>query len=289
MKKTKVLASILLAVVFILSMTTSAFAATVVNNSGLEHDYFAYQVFKGTQNPNTGTLGDIDWGNGVNSVTLLAELNANNADGQTVSTADEIAKLIPTETDYEAKALSKIIYRHIISDNKIALPNSGDVNLDPGYYLIVDESDVDGKYDANNMALLQLTDTITIADKTGTPTVQKRVFEQSLDSGAGKYNDVADYSIGENIKFKFNVNLPENIENFKGTSIDQETGKSKEKGYFINLHDKMSAGLTLNEDSFVIKVDGVEVGSGIYPIIGTPDAPFEDDCTFEIGQTIFLN
>ena len=55
MKHLKKLASILLVLVMVLSVTTTAFAAGVTNNT--THSYNAYQIFSGTQSDDSVPLG----------------------------------------------------------------------------------------------------------------------------------------------------------------------------------------------------------------------------------------
>ena len=72
MKHLKKLASFLLVLVMVLSVTTTAFAAGVTNKT--VQSYNAYQIFSGTQADNAVPLGDVAWGSGINGAAFLAEL-----------------------------------------------------------------------------------------------------------------------------------------------------------------------------------------------------------------------
>ena len=77
MKQMKKIASILLILTVVLTMTVgTAFAATVTNATG--HSYNAYQIFSGTQadTDNSVPLGDVKWGTGIKGDAFLSELKA---------------------------------------------------------------------------------------------------------------------------------------------------------------------------------------------------------------------
>ena len=76
MKKMKKLASLILAVVMVLSMTVAAFADNTVAGNGnfsitldskSDHIYRAYQIFTGDllEENSTKTLSNVKWGNGI--------------------------------------------------------------------------------------------------------------------------------------------------------------------------------------------------------------------------------
>ena len=71
MKNLKNFARLLLAMVMLVCMTTTAFAATVSfpeNDILANHTFTAYQIFSGRQENNV--LSDIKWGTGIDSVAF---------------------------------------------------------------------------------------------------------------------------------------------------------------------------------------------------------------------------
>ena len=97
-------------------------------------------------------------------------------------------------------------------------------NLDLGYYLV----------DSSVGALCNLTTTnptVTIQEKNGTPTVEKKVKEDSTDIFDS--NNTAD--IGETVEFQTIITAQNGAHNYV-------------------LHDKMSEGLTFNSDSVTVKL-----------------------------------
>ena len=162
--------------------------------------------------------------------------------------------------DFAQKALA---YAHNTSNN---ISNNGSKpveegsstvtfdNLDLGYYLV--ESSVG--------ALCGLTTTnneVTIAEKNGVPSVEKKVQEDST-SAWGK-NNTAD--IGQIVNFQTTITAQLGAQNYV-------------------LHDKMNAGLTFGGNVTVTK-NGTIVDAANYTLKKSTDSPatITDDCTFEIA------
>ncbi len=75
----KRLVALALSVVMVLAMSVFASAATVnvtVPEDMEDHTFVAYQIFTGTQASDSGELGDVKWGNGINETSFLADLKA---------------------------------------------------------------------------------------------------------------------------------------------------------------------------------------------------------------------
>ena len=162
--------------------------------------------------------------------------------------------------DFAQKALA---YAHNTSNN---ISNNGSEtveegsntvtfdNLDLGYYLV--ESSVG--------ALCGLTTTnneVTIAEKNGTPSVEKKVQEDST-SAWGK-NNTAD--IGQIVNFQTTITAQQGAQNYV-------------------LHDKMDAGLTFGGTVTVKRGDTILTTPNDYSLI-TDAANITDGCTFEIAFT----
>lgn len=259
MKLFKKTASVFIAMLMMLLLTTTAFADEVDLST---HTFKAYQIFKGTQS-DTGNesvdsvLCDIEWGDGINSVTFLAELKSEYSIYDSCTTAEDVAKVLSNYLSYnnaEAKAFAKIADKHLVGSGY----DTGDT-LDAGYYLVVDTTVTDDSEDnAKNLSLLQLTKkgTFDIANKTDIPKVEKKVQEESYHTYGtttvekdvtgypltNGYNDVADYDIGDDVPFELIGTLPT-------TLADYDT-------YKYIFHDTLSKGLTFNDDAKVYLVNG---------------------------------
>jgi len=128
--------------------------------------------------------------------------------------------------------------------------------LNLGYYLI------DSSLGA--LCSLNTTDpTTTIKEKNSAPTVDKTVKEN------GTYGKTNDASIGDTVEFKTVITVGKGSQNYK-------------------LHDTMSTGLTLNDNSFVVtakKADSTAVNTeGGYTVKETPDN--KDTFTIEFTNTL---
>ena len=135
--------------------------------------------------------------------------------------------------------------------------------LELGYYLV----------DSSTGALCSLDTTdneVTIEEKNTVPSVNKTVNEN------GQYGKENNATIGDTVEFKTEITVGKGSQSYV-------------------LHDTMSKGLTLNEDSFVItakKSDGTVVTAeedSDYEIKATPDTGdtftivFDDEFTTEVG------
>lgn len=246
MRRMKTLLTVLVSFVMLLVFSSTAFAAptsvtvTVPSEMLKDHTFVAYQIFSGNQEANSSTLTDVEWGSGIKADEFLAALKATEtsiADFSSCSTAAEVAKVlggIISETD-AANSVAKLALANI-KGNGTAL-STETTELESGYYLIVDTTSVDNNDDATNAALLQVTSNIEIQQKTDKPSVEKKVQENNKyteeNDYGDKYNDVADYNIGDSVPFKLIGTIP-NMTHYES--------------YSYTFHDTFSTGLTFNND-----------------------------------------
>lgn len=270
MKTAKKIISMALALALVLAMGTVAFAATVTVPQDDTHTYAAYQIFTGTQAESEGELGNVQWGTGINPAAFLAALQAStetafafgtgpdavaNVFADCVTAAD-VAAALGNFADGSAAAerFAKLAYA-----NKTTVSTAlaaGEAQVDDGYYLIVDETDLEGEYDANNPALLQLTGEIDIVSKTDIPTVDKEVHDEPADMELGHENtdgwgETADHELNEVFQFKLMAALPAEIE------FDRYAA------YEAKFTDEWSAGITY-DGNVSVDVDGVELTANQY-------------------------
>lgn len=249
MKHLKKLASILLALVMVLSVTTTAFAATVENAT--THSYKAYQIFSGTQADNSVPLGDVEWGSGINGADFLAALKVdarfNVGEGEpkanifeSCTTALDVASVLGGYGDKSdvANAFANVAAKCLTSTFTEIEAEATSVDLAAGYYLLVDTS-TPAAGDAKNSALLQVTNkgNITIEKKYDVPAVDKSVKDSD-----DNWGEAADWEIGSDVPFKLTGTLPTNY-------ADYET-------YKYVFYDTLSAGLKYNGDAKVYVVNG---------------------------------
>ena len=259
MKQMKKIASILLILTVVLTMTVgTAFAATVTNATG--HSYNAYQIFSGTQADNSVPLGDVKWGSGINGGDFLSDLKTDSRFGATdtnifkdCTTAADVAAILSKYTDKSevAMAFANVAAKHLTNDATAITSDAKSVTLAAGYYLLVDTS-TPGDADAMNSALLQVTNKgdIKIEKKYNVPTVNKSVKDTD-----GTWGEAADVNIGDDVSFKLVGTLPSNYD-------DYET-------YKYVFHDTMSKNLKLN--GTLDATETTKVISGVTVKVGETD------------------
>lgn len=183
------------------------------------HAYTAYQILSGTQATSGGALGDAEWGTGINDAAFLKALKADTTIGKyfaNVTDAKGFAEALSNTDNFPADgANTRLVAKIAMKNTKgtgTALAAGGSTQLDKGYYLIVD-STTDGQT-VYNPAVLAITSDIEIKDKTDVPTLEKKVQENKKDAAGdtaygSKFNDVADYNIGDDVPFHLIGSVPD--------------------------------------------------------------------------------
>lgn len=183
------------------------------------HAYTAYQILSGTQATSGGALGDAAWGSGINGDAFLTALKADSTIGKyfaDVTNGKGFAEALSNSTNFPADgANTRLVAKIAMKNTKgtgTALAAGGSTQLDKGYYLIVD-STTDGQT-VYNPAVLAITSNIEIEDKTDVPTLEKKVQENKKDATGdtaygSKFNDVADYNIGDEVPFHLIGSVPD--------------------------------------------------------------------------------
>lgn len=182
------------------------------------HAYTAYQILSGTQAMSGGALGDAKWGTGIDGEAFLTALKADSTIGKyfaDVTNGKGFAEALSNIDNFPAdgantRLVAKIAMKHTQGAGTIlAAPTT---SLAEGYYLIVD-STADGQT-VYNPAVLAITSDITITNKTDVPTLEKKVQENKKDvtgdtAYGSKFNDVADYNIGDDVPFHLIGSVPD--------------------------------------------------------------------------------
>lgn len=183
------------------------------------HAYTAYQILSGTQATSGGALGDAEWGTGINDTAFLNALKTDTTIGRyftKVTDAKGFAEALSNTDNFPADgANTRLVAKIAMKNTKgtgTALAAGSSTQLDKGYYLIVD-STTDGQT-VYNPAVLAITSNIEIKDKTDVPTLEKKVQENKKDATGdtaygSKFNDVADYNIGDEVPFHLIGSVPD--------------------------------------------------------------------------------
>ena len=238
MKNARKLASLLLALVMVFALATTAFAAgtngtITISNPVDGQIYKAYLMFElESYNTETGAYSykiTSDWREFVTTGAGTDYFTVDSQDYVTLKTG------VTVENDSVAAAnIAKAAVAYAAAKNltpAATLPKDGSytaTGLTLGYYVV----------DSSLGALCGLTTTkpsATINEKNEVPTIDKVVKE---DDG-GAWGDSNTAQIGDTVEFKTTIHAKKGAQNYK-------------------LHDQMEAGLTLNKDSIkdsiVVKV-----------------------------------
>ena len=257
MKLFKKLAGMLLAMIMVLSMSTVAFAAQgtndnsgsiTINNAEEGHTYNAYQILVlesyNTEAKAYSYKANSDWADWLKSQTQYVSIDAQ---GYVTWVKD---------ADPAAFAKAALAHAEEANINPVATKTADDTtvkfeNLNLGYYLI----------DTTLGTLCSLDTAVSdveMFEKNEQPPVKKEVKEDST----GNWGNENTAEIGQTVEFCSTIGA-----------------KPGAQGYV--LHDVMSAGLTLDQDS--IEATGLKKGqdanSGDYHVVTTG---LLDGCTFEV-------
>lgn len=270
------LSALILALLMVLGMSVTATAeggsySITIDTDEQGHTYEAYQIFTGTLSEGR-VLSNIEWGNGVDGNSLLAELKTLDAEkyGECTS-ASEVAEVMSAEgfTTADAEKFAEAAGKHLSDtvsgtgtyENRYTI--SG---LDAGYYLIKDQDgSLEGGDKFYTRYILQVVENVVVEPKSGTIQSYKKVKDTNDSVGSTTdWQDSADYDIGDQVPFKLTAVLPQDFEDYKT--------------YKLAFHDEQSPGLTFQKDSVKVSVGGTVVSSGYE--VSTEE--LSDGCTFEV-------
>lgn len=250
MKRTKRIASVLLALVMALSLITTAFAAgengsITIDNAVVGQTYTIYQILDlESYNKDSGAY--------AYKATAAWHDFINGADVKSVYVNVDAQGYVTWVKDADVAAFAKLAQKyaadHNIANQGTKTADSTTVeftNLDLGYYLVDSTLGTICSLDTTNPS-------VTIKEKNAAPTVDKQVQENSN----GQWGESNDANIGDTVNFK--------------TVISAKKGA---QGYV--LHDKMSEGLTINQGT--VSVVGVDANN--YEVTYN----CTDGCAFEIA------
>lgn len=244
MKKMRKLASILLALVMALGMTSTVFAADTT------HTYEIYQIFTGDYSD--GVLSNVKWGQ-----------NGTGTKGDAVS--ESILKELEAVTNSTSDTAKLAVINKYVNLKSEAF-RSGNATmyegLTNGYYLVKDKDSTqsveNGYY---TLYVVQVVNgTLEFTPKGDVPEVEKKIVE-----GNDKV-DVNEASIGEEVNYEITGTLPTNFDDYNT--------------YYYVFTDTLSKGLTYNGDVTVI-VDGVDVTNYFYR--NATDYSETDGTTITVG------
>lgn len=254
------------------SFSADAEGSIEIVNSAESHTYEAYQIFDGDLAGSV--LSNVAWGSGIDSTKtadLMTEIKTIDGFADCADAAAVAAKLAET-TEFDAEVTQKfasVVGKYLSNTKTASTFANGKYTIsgvDDGYYLVKDsDNSLSGKHDAKTRYIVQVLGTKTdITPKSSFPTVEKKVLEDDKEvtgkptydaETTEKWNDVADYCIGEAVPFKLYGTMPSTIGDY-----------SKYKYVF---HDTLAAQFTAPENTAVtVKIDGTEAKNAVVNVTG---------------------
>lgn len=263
----------------VMASVTMAFAAegdntiTITQNANNGATKFkAYQIFKADVLDKDGkkVVSNVSWASDEAEDAVLGVLKGESGSGiSDASTAQEVA-------DYLSKTIADTTATTVVEKdnllNKIALavekavPPTGEAfdagaaftATNKGYYLFMTDAASIGAKD--NYADKKQTGTspifavvggsaVEVAEKTDIPTVEKKVMDDKSNSN---WADKADSQMGQNVEYQLTGTVAKNVDTFDT--------------YYYQFHDELSAGLTANQASVEVKVDGAKIDPDKYAV-----------------------
>ena len=319
----KKLVSILLALALILSLSAVAFAAengdATMSITGGDRTYNGYKLLnltvslKGDEHHPTGCDGEhhaddcYNYAYSVNEKyrTILQIETFNNAGASlwgsskpadyTGVTDAQILEHLSKQSSDSGDTFGTL--RNLADRVYLAIKTAGlepdeanikdTTTIAQGYWMFADVTELDGKYDANSLVMVDTKgeSDITVSPKVAIPTVEKKVkdIDDSEDNNISDnaWQDSADHDIDVNaIPFKLTAAPPSNAAYY-------ET-------YKLVFHDHMSAGLTLDKNSFKVYIYDTkykaDVDTDLNDYVADVTNHFNiktegltDGCTFEVS------
>ena len=249
MKKFKLLLAAFVATLFAFvggnAFADGATYSLTIKGTHVGHTYEAYQVFSGTLASDGKTLSDIQWGNDVKAFKYAGESDA-------AKIADKLTG--QKEDSDDAKAFSKLAGANLkITPAASAESKDGQAVLTvsaPGYYLVKDaNASQKDKYSAYTRFMMEVAGDVTARVKNDRPTVQKKVKETNDSTGeTTDWQDAADYDINDTVPFQLKATLPIYIDDYEH--------------YYVEFTDTLSAGLTFDKDTLVVKAGKTNLKEG---------------------------
>lgn len=286
MKHMRKIFALMLAVVMTLAMSVTVFADKTTEHTisitsdatqKENHTYSAYQIFKGTYDSTSKQLKNFEWGNGVDSDTLIDALGTSTAFGTPnpfagCTTAAQVAAALNGQADDSdfAKAFAKVVSENLGT----AIPATGDKDsgyeiavVGDGYYFIQDTSTSLTEGDTLSSYMLQVIGDVDVKAKDSTTESKKKVKDiTDADGTLTGWQDSADWDIGDDVPFQLYGKVADDYDKYEH--------------YYFAFHDTEGDGLTFNEGSVKVYVDGVQITTG-FAVNTSPDDGHTFDVVFE--------
>lgn len=250
----KRIAAVIMALLMVIGVSATAFAEETYTISVTDdRTYDVYQIFTGDLSEST--LSNVKWGK-----------NGTGTEGEAVDATvlKELAAV--SGKAYSDTARLTVIEKYVKFDSEKVgtVTKDNPLTVAPGYYLLKDVTELsDGQEES--LYVVKIVGNVEVTAKAGEVTSEKKVKETNDSTGVTTdWQDSASYDIGDDVPFKLSATITAQYANYQH--------------YYLAFHDTLSAGLSFNEESVEVKIDGITVTSG-YTLV---TEGLTDGCTFEV-------
>ena len=249
MKTLKKAMSVLVSLLMIFTFALPAFADSAttytITAPATTHQYEIYQIFTGDLSGDI--LSNVKWGK-----------NGTGTEGQAVASTI-IAELTAVNSKSDREKLDVVEkYAKLDSTPVATITNGATYSAVAGYYLIKDKDNTVSGADTYTTYIVKVVNDVTISPKGNVPSFEKKVKDTNDTTGAtSDWQDSADYDIGDKVPFKLEGTVASNYADYKT--------------YYFAFHDQAEDGLTFDDTSVKVYVDGTEINTDYNVVTSTTD------------------
>lgn len=257
----------------VMAPVTMAFAEgddtiTITQNADNGNTKFkAYQIFKADVVDKDGqkVVSNVAWASNQAEAAVLGVFKGESGSGiSDASTAQEVADYLserigdtsPTTVVKKGDLLNKIalaVEKGVPADGNAFAAGTPFTATHKGYYLFMTDTGSlkpsEKQTGTSPIFAVVGGDAVTVAEKTDIPTVEKKVRDDKLKSN---WADKADSQMGQNVEYQLTGTVAKNVDTFDT--------------YYYQFHDELSAGLTAEEASVKVTVDGAKIAADKYAV-----------------------
>ena len=257
----------------VMAPVTMAFAEgvntiTITQNANNGNTNFkAYQIFKADVVDKDGqkVVSNVEWASDQAKAAVLGVFKGESGSSiSDTSTAQEVADYLsetigdtsPTTVVKKDDLLNRIalaVEKGVPADGNAFAAGTPFTATHKGYYLFMTDTGSlkpsEKQTGTSPIFAVVGGNAVEVAEKTDIPTVEKKV---RADKPKSNWADKADSQMGQNVEYQLTGTVAKNVDTFDT--------------YYYQFHDELSAGLTADQDSVKVTVDGAKIAADKYAV-----------------------